>query len=233
MSGIIQDRLERLLSEDFKLRYGAGTGINGEVDVCIMQAVDWLAGGSGKTDHPKCASLKIADYCIALNDSPLFAEHRRLLKPYAPKIVGTAGPNGDREVRRAYCLADYAVRKFAPIWLRAHPEHKFDADASKLEVLAPITDEATRNAARQAAADAAYAAASAAYAAYAAYAAGGAADAADAAYAADAADAASAASAVSAAYADVDVARTKVLTEKGDELRALALEALDAVLAVR
>jgi hypothetical protein len=212
MTTIIEERLARLLSDDVHLRSGKGSGANGTVDVCMVQAADWLAGGKGQTDQPDCVSRKIGKYCIYLNDSKLFEGYRDLLKPYCAKLVGTAGESGDREVRRAYLLADYAVRVFVPIWLRADPKHRFDEKAAALEALAPIMSEETRQAARAAARDAA-SAASAAYAAY----------------AASAASAASAAYAAYAAYA----ARTKVLAEFGDILRAKALECLDAVIAVQ
>src|SRR5580700_1366681 len=129
MTTILEDRLARLLSDSVSLRKGAGKGANGTVDVCMVQAADWLAGGKGQTDHPDCVSRKIADYCISLNDSLLFKDHRDMLKPYCSKIVGSAGESGEREVKRAYLFADYAIRVFAPIWLRAHPKQKFDAEA--------------------------------------------------------------------------------------------------------
>ena len=194
MTTILEDRLARLLSDDVHLRAGQGKGANGTVDVCAVQAAAWLAGGSGASDKPGCVSRKIGAYVIGLNDSLLFKEHRDLLKPYCAKLVGTAGENGEREIRRAYLLADYAIRVFAPIWLRADPKHRFDDKAAALETLAPITSEETRQTDRSTARDSA----SASAAAYAGYA-----------------------------------ARTKVLAEYGDLLRAKALECLDAVIAVQ
>ena len=102
---IIPERLHRLLGEDFHLRSGSGSGINGEVDACIMQAVDWLAGGTGKV------APSITRFCIRLNDSWLFAEHRDLLKPFAAKIVGTRNPSLDR--KRDFICAAYAASEFA------------------------------------------------------------------------------------------------------------------------
>jgi len=223
MTMILEDRLARFLNDAVHLRSGKGNGANGTVDVCAVQASDWLAGGDGTNDHPPCVARKIADYVIGLNDSLLFRHHRDLLKPYCAKLVGTAGPDGKREVRRAYLLADYAIRVFAPIWLRADPKHRLDEQAKALEKLPKITTEKRRQVARKAAASAA----SAADAADAADAAASAASAADAADAADAA--ASAASAADAADA-ADAARTKVLAEFGDLLRRKALECLDALL---
>ena len=159
VTAIIPERLERFLADSVHLRKGAGKGANGEIDVCAVQAADWLAGGKGENDHPDCVSRKIGAYVIALNDSQLFKGHRDLLKPYCAKLVGTAGEDGKREVKRAYCLADWACRVFLPIGLRGDKEHRFDEHAAKLEALAPITDEVTRIAAREAAYAAAYAAA--------------------------------------------------------------------------
>src|ERR1700677_531467 len=221
MTAVLQDRLERFLAPNIHLRSGSGNGINGDFDACVMQAVDWLAGGDGKTDSPECAARSITRFCIRLNDSPLFAEHRDLLKPYAAKIVGTRGP-WQNEVQRAYIAADFAVRTAAPMWFRAlstivKPELKaqFEDFAARCEGVAPIRDAATANAARgvanevrRAADAAAYAAADAAASAYAdayAYAAADAAAyAAASAYAA--ADAAAAAAAAAAAYAAADAA---------------------------
>lgn len=224
MTQVLEDRLARLLSDDVHLRKGTGKGANGKIDVCAVQAADWLSGGKGDTDSPACVSRKIGRYVIGLNDLLLFKEHRDLLKPYCAKLVGTAGENGDREVKRAYVLADYAIRKFAPIWLRADPKHRFDDHAKTLEKLKPITTEKRRLEARKAA-QAVWSAADAADAASAAYAA-------SAASAASAADAGYAADAAYAAY-PVYAARTKVLAAHGDELRSLALECLDAVLSVK
>src|ERR1700679_1650589 len=120
-----------------------------------MQAVDWLAGGNGRTDRPDCAARSITSFCIRLNDSPLFAEHRDLLKPSAAKIVGPRGPWQD-EVQRAYIAADFAVRTAAPIWFRAlstivKPElkAKFEDWASTYEQVPPIRDRASAIAARE------------------------------------------------------------------------------------
>ena len=234
-------RLKRFKAKAVHLRKGTGKGANGTIDVCVMQAVDWLAGGAGIADHPECAARSLAAYCIRLNDSPLFEKHRDLLKPYAPKLVGTvAGVAVER--KRAFIAADYAVRVFAPIWLRAlgYAEH-----ADKLAACATIIDKDSALAAQAVArdaADAAYAAATAAadaattaYAAYAAAdAATAAADAATAAYAATAAaDAAYAATAAADAAADAYAAAYAALKKHGAELRKKALECLDKMIAVK
>ena len=57
---ILQDRLERLTSEA-RIRNGAGERPNGEIAICVMQAVDYVTGGTGETDHPPCASKRITE----------------------------------------------------------------------------------------------------------------------------------------------------------------------------
>ena len=44
---IMPERLERFLSPDVHLRHGTGAGANGQIDVCALQAADWLAGKLG------------------------------------------------------------------------------------------------------------------------------------------------------------------------------------------
>jgi len=60
---ILEDRLARLLAPEIHLCSGKGAGANGAVDVCIMQAVDWIAGGEGKSDAPECADPIITRFC--------------------------------------------------------------------------------------------------------------------------------------------------------------------------
>ncbi|MBC5805651.1 MAG: hypothetical protein ACR2KS_10265 [Candidatus Eremiobacter antarcticus] len=184
---IIPARLKRF--ESVRLRKGAGAGGNGEVDVCLMQAVDWLTGGTGQTDAPTCVAQTITRYCVGLNDSLLFSQqqHRDLLKPYAIKMIGTrTGVTDERQ--RAFIAADYAVRVFGPIWLHALG---YQAWAKRLESVAPITDSKSSTAARDAAREVRAAAAAYAAASY---------------NAADASDAATAASDADASYADASYA---------------------------
>lgn len=217
MKTILTDRLERFLADDIHLIKGGGNGANGTIDVCVMQAVDWLAGGNGKNDCPDCASRSVGRFAMRLNDSLLFENHRDLLKPYAEKIVGTKA-SADIERQRAFIAADYAVRVFAPLWMRALGKEEW---AKELEAVVPVinrvTSTAARDATRKVRADAAYAAyADDAY------------DAAAAAYAA----AYAAAAAADAAYA-ADAARRTVFTSHGDQLRAAALKCLDDMIVVK
>lgn len=220
-------RLKRFLLEENHLRLGAGHGINGGFDACVMQAVDWLAGGRGHSDSPVCASMAIRQYCIRLNDSWLFAKHRDMLKPFAPKIVGTNVPK--LEQTRRYIAADFACRVFVPIWMEAAG---LKDEATALRNLTRIVDDSTASAARIRVQEArskaktyADAYAASAYASYAAdaYAASYAADAyAVSAYAADAASAADAADAADAEKKGI-----------ADELRKATLECLVVMISAK
>ncbi len=221
---ILPDRLERFFRPDFKLRSGTGKGVNSHVDVCIMQAIDWLAGSQEFSDAPDCVPATIRRYLIRLNDSWLFDdEHRAMLKPYAPKIIGLDSSR-EIEIKRGFIAADHAVRKLAPLWLRFLRREEW---AAQLEAAPPVIDKASAevvrdeaNKVKKAAAAYAYAYAdeyadAAAYAAAAAYAyadaaayasAGAAAAAAAYAYADEYADAAADAYAYADEYADADAA---------------------------
>jgi len=164
-----------------------------ESGLCAMEAVAWLAG-EPHSDHPACTCPVIARYVIRLNDR-MRDDERQRLKAYLPRLIGTrATPEVER--RRMFVFADWAVRKIAPIALRARGRAEL---AEKLEAVAEINSEETAEAGR-AVARTAYAAAYAA--------------------AAAAADAAAAA----AAAADA-AARSKVWD--------VALQALDAAIAVQ
>jgi hypothetical protein len=241
---VLPDRLKRFLRPDFRLRSGTGAGINVEADVCLMQAVGWLAGETGFGDAPDCACPVIRAYAISLNDSRLFAHHRDDLKPFAAKIVGTRnGPAS--EIMRALIACDYSVRVLSPILLRSAGREDW---AVELESLSPITElvsaaasklatERIRDAAfaatRDATGDAAFAATRAAAWAAARAAAGAAAR--DAAWAAawDATGAATGAAAWDAARAAAGAAAWDATGDAaGAAIRAKSLECLDAMIAL-
>jgi hypothetical protein len=252
MTIIDQTRVERILAEA-NLRVGSGNGVNGKIDVCVMQAVDYITGGDGSSDHPECADLVISEFCIRLNDAPRFAKWRDELKPYIVRIAGTKADEATSR-KRAYMCADWAIRTIAPhafgFWADVVPARRVEALswATRLRDLPAVTDKQSANTARDVcneankaasaaiaaiaaiAANAAYAAANAAYADAAANAAAAAAD--NAAYAANAPAAAAAdnAYAYAAAYAaavaaDNAYAFTRVLWES-------SLAQLDAIIAL-
>lgn len=224
MVSVLPDRLERFMQPDFRLRSGTGKGVNGYADVCLMQAVSWLANEGHFRDAPDCACPVITQYCVRLNDSRLFGDdHGHLLKPFAPRIVGTRS-TPEIHKRRSLITCDYAVRVFVPIQLRALKREEW---AAELESLAAITDQTSASAAKLATRRIREAAASSTD----AYAASAAADAYAASAAADTYVAASAsASAAEAAY--TYAADAAWATVSAAALREKTLECLDAMLLI-
>ena len=139
---ILPDRLERFLKPDQHLVSGIGKGPNGELDLCIMQAINWLRDGDFTSDAPPCVSPAIRAFCIRLNDSYLFKDHRDLLKPYAVKMVGTAGDG--KEQKRGFIAANFACRIAAPIYFKVLDKAEW---AKQCKALKPITNKATAMAA--------------------------------------------------------------------------------------
>ncbi len=157
---------------------------------CLLELTSWLADEPW-SDQPQCVSPVLAAFGRNLNDR-LFADHLDDLKPFAPRLIGTAG-HYDIDQQAAYLLADWAVRDITP---RALDAIGLTDHAATLRALAPVVDRESARTAKEAyRAAAASASASASAAAYAA--AASAASASAAAYA----SAAASASTASAAYA--------------------------------
>jgi hypothetical protein len=142
----VAERVARFLDPDTHLVRGTGSGANGKIDVCFLQAADWLAGGNGTTDAPECVDLVIRSYGRALNDVIAFAAWRDELKPYALRIIGTAG-DASCTARRLSMCADWAVRTIAPMafdaWAARKPDSVAAEWAARLRAVAPIVDSAT------------------------------------------------------------------------------------------
>jgi len=195
---------------------------------CLLELTSWLADEPW-SDQPRCVSPVLAAFGRNLNDH-LFADHLADLKPFAPRLIGTAG-HRDIDQQAAYLLADWALRDITP--------HALDVigltdHAATLRALAPVVDRESartaKEAYRAAAASAASSAADAAYAAsYASAAAAAAAAASD--YAASAADAAYAAHAASAAAAAA-AAAAKRTTIDSATIRQSALDVFNRALAL-
>jgi hypothetical protein len=167
-----------------------GNHLTREDGLCVMEAVAWVAGET-HTDMPKCVSPVISRYCQGLNDEGN-EEVRERLKPYIYKVIGTASPELD--LKRAFIVADYAVRVFAEIDVpRVVDRITAQAAAKAANAAANAAAADIAYAAEKAAVHAAYAAA-AAHAVHAVHAARAAANAVYAFYAEAAADAAHAAS---------------------------------------
>jgi hypothetical protein len=98
--------------EDLNLAAGGHDGP--EHGACVMEAVAYVAGEDW-SDHPACASPVLGAFLRAWNDA-LDTDTRQWLKPYIPRIVGTAGDKAADE-RRAWMATDWLVRVCAPAFL--------------------------------------------------------------------------------------------------------------------
>jgi hypothetical protein len=110
-----------------------------------------------RSDHPDCVDPVIRQLCITINDHlPSDAERDRVIGPHLYAPVGTA-QGRDLMQRRAFRVADEAVRVWAPMALDKAGRSK---DAARLRSLPPIVDRDSAMVAKSAAN--AYAAAAAA-----------------------------------------------------------------------
>lgn len=107
------------LLEEIHLRVGAHD--EREEGVCLLEAVAYIAG-ENHSDQPICVCPVLAAFGRAWNDD-LDDETRQKLKPYIPRMIGTAG-DGHAE-RRGWMAFDWLSRTCAPAWLELAglPEH--------------------------------------------------------------------------------------------------------------
>ena len=87
---ILPEPIGTFLRPDFGLRSGLRHGVNGEPDVCLLQAVSWLTGGDSASDSPEGVCPVIRAYSMALNDADSSVPIGAGLKILAERIVGTA-----------------------------------------------------------------------------------------------------------------------------------------------
>ena len=140
-------------------------------DLCVMEAVAWIAGEPW-SDSPSCASEVIGAFLRSWNDT-LPDDDRQDLKRYIPRLVGSAG-TPEQEDARAWMSLDWLVRTYTPAWLRLAglveqadtlaglPEFRAGVDVSSIRKDATAARAAAGGAARDAAWDAAWTAAGAA-----------------------------------------------------------------------
>ena len=134
---------------DYKLTHGSHAAR--EDGMCLMEAVAFLAG-EPHTDTPACACPMLTAFAVALNDAmgtgpagdALRARH---LHDLAPMLVGSRS-TPDVERRRAFVLADHAVRVIAPLALESAG---LGDEAAKLRALDAVVDEQSADAAAWAA----------------------------------------------------------------------------------
>lgn len=101
--------------------------------MCIMEAVAYVAGEPW-SDSPSCASPVISAFLRSYNDS-VSDEIRQTLKPYIPRLIGSAASPAIEE-RRALMVTDWLVRIHAPARLRLAG---LTSNAEALESLPEIT----------------------------------------------------------------------------------------------
>ena len=92
MNNMNQDKWNEIKNKP--LFTGSGTDID---HACVMQMVSYVAGEKW-TDHPTCACPVLTQYAIRMNDR-FKDEHRQLLKPFIPELVGTRA-NDEVEIAR-------------------------------------------------------------------------------------------------------------------------------------
>lgn len=130
---------ERLTEID-SLPIHAGGHDNFDEGHCAMELVAWLAGEE-HSDRPACTCLVLAAFVRSWNDGlPTDEDRARLLRPFLPRLVGTAGDEHTRE-RRAWMATDWLVRECAPAFLELNNATR--DHAWKLRALGEITNGAS------------------------------------------------------------------------------------------
>lgn len=133
------DRLDRFEREAHLVR-GAGMGVNGTLDMCFLQAVDWITGGDGKDAESFCVHPLIRALVLTLNDSKRFASWRDELKPFVSRTVETNVNNGAKGQRGLMC-ADWSARTMAPMAIDAYDRTPYLAQI--VRDIPPIIKEST------------------------------------------------------------------------------------------
>jgi hypothetical protein len=106
---IIEERLQKLP----ELHIDEGGHDEFEKGHCAMELVSWLAGEKF-SDRPSCTSPVLSSFLVRLNDG-LPEDLRQELKPYLPRVIGTAGDGQDEA--RGWLAADFTIRTVLPTWL--------------------------------------------------------------------------------------------------------------------
>ena len=134
--GVVKERLEEV--KNIVLDKGSHEPNKG---MCVMEAVAYVAGEEW-SDRPRCASPVIGAFMRSWNDS-LDTEGRQRLKPYIPRLVGTAASQ-EVEEARSFMAGDWQVRVFTPAWLELAGVTEA---AAVLRSLPPLMDPGAVNAA--------------------------------------------------------------------------------------
>ena len=120
-----------------EVRLSSGSHESPEEGMCVMELASVLAG-KPFSDTPPCVSPTIGAFLRTWNDS-LDEESRQLLKPYALKVLNTAGDR-EKEITRGWMLFDWLARTAVPAWLRLTGKEDLVAFAEQLASAAPVVD---------------------------------------------------------------------------------------------
>ena len=97
--------------DQITLKSGAHTSF--AQGACLLEAASYVAGEAW-TDHPQCVSPVLGAYGRSLNDV-LPDDRRQELKPYIPRLIGTADDGKDEA--RSYIALDWLIRTYTPAFL--------------------------------------------------------------------------------------------------------------------
>ena len=102
--------------------------------MCLLEAAAWIAG-EPFSDHPQCVCPVLGAFGRAWNDGLDEEARNRILKPFLPRLIGTRSTPAVQDAR-AFMAADWAVRVYTPVWLRAA---NLDDEAAQLEGLPALS----------------------------------------------------------------------------------------------
>ena len=125
------DRLAVL--DDFTLDSGSHRG-GIDSGACLLELTSYIAGEPW-SDEPECVSPVLTAYGIGLNDA-WDDEQRQKLKPFIPRMIGTAGDGQDEA--RSFLALDWLIRTYTPTWLDLAG---FTVEAAALRDHPPIVDD--------------------------------------------------------------------------------------------
>ena len=113
-----------------------GNHTSWEHGVCVMELASYIANEPWG-DHPACVSPVLGAFLRSWNDT-LDNATRQQLKPYAARVIATAGDGRDDE--RAWMATDWLCRVCAPAFLDLAG---LTEDAAAFRALAPLRDSAS------------------------------------------------------------------------------------------
>ena len=107
---VVEERLPQI--ESLVLEVGSHEPPdNGLVHACVMEAVAYVAAEPW-SDHPECASPVLGAFLRSWNDGLPDAD-RQMLKPFIPRLVGTAASSAVEE-KRAWLIVPWPAASYRP-----------------------------------------------------------------------------------------------------------------------